>query len=354
MDNRYDKIQEVNKFNPFHDALGRFASSGNFSSYSANPKTKAGRMAIERSYKAGHTKTFNRHKESKGENVLQNYQWMTTGKFSGRRKPVGYSGKTSSNGHPRKKPAATAPVKTPSKPTVNRDKRGFADHDSAGYHKLHSGAKYFQQQKLTAKEQKAVKDYVDDSKELGSVYSHSQNMNYMMANGTPLTGKYKQTHDGMMSAMHNIGYNVELTRYDHAPMINSVLKSLGAGNDYEKMSQSQLKKALVGKTIGESKFISTTYNDFSRMGKGQADVFTSRAVKINYKVKANTQAMMPGRGPGGDAGEIVLAPTNGTSNPPGRIVDVRLTGQMARRQGTPLGMKSMYDQPRIEIDIEIG
>lgn len=354
MDNRYDTIQEaeqgqkVKKFNPFHDALGRFASSGNFSSYSANPKTKAGRMAIERSYKAGHTKTFNRHKESKGENVLQNYQWMTTGKFSGRRKPVGYSGKTSSNGHPRKKPQASTPVKTPSKPTVNRDKRGFADHDSAGYHKLHSGAKYYAQQKLTTKEKNAVNSYLESHREPGSLYSHSQNMNYMMANGQKLTGKYKQTHDGMMSAMHNIGYNVELTRYDHSPMINSVLKTIGAGTNYENMSEKQLQKALVGKTIGENKFISTTYNDFSKAGSS-ASTFSSRAVKINYKVKANTQAMMPGKGPGGDFGEIVLAPTNGQSNQPGKITGVRFTGKMARRQGT-----QSYNQPQIEIDIEIG
>jgi hypothetical protein len=59
--------------------------------------------------------------------------------------------------------------------------------------------------------------------------------------------------------------------------------------------------------------------------------------------------MMPGKGAGGDFGEIVLAPTNGKSNPGGKITDVRLTGQMVRRQGT-----QSYNQPRIEIDIEIG
>ena len=172
-------------------------------------------------------------------------------------------------------------------------------------------------------------------------------MNYMMATGQQLTGKYKQTYDGMMSAMHNIGYNVELTRYDHAGMINSLLKSVGAGTDYERMSAASIKKALVGQTVNENKFISTSYNNFQNAAN--ASVFTSRAVKINYKVKANTQAMMPGKGPGGDFGEIVLAPTNGKANNGGKIVDVRLTGKMARRQGT-----QTYNQPQIEIDIEIG
>ena len=58
--------------------------------------------------------------------------------------------------------------------------------------------------------------------------------------------------------------------------------------------------------------------------------------------------MMPGKGNGGDFGEIVLSPTNGTSNRGGTITAVRMTGQMVRRKGT-----QMYNQPRIEIDIEI-
>lgn len=72
----YDTIEEVQKFNPFHDALGRFASSNSFRTYSANPKSKAGAMAIDRSAQAGHTYTLNVHAESKGENIGQNYDWL--------------------------------------------------------------------------------------------------------------------------------------------------------------------------------------------------------------------------------------------------------------------------------------
>ena len=131
-------------------------------------------------------------------------------------------------------------------------------------------------------------------------------------------------------------------------MIDGLLQAAGVGSHYENMSQSAIQKALVGKTVNENKFISTSYNNFQNAS--DASTFTTRAVKINYKVKAGTQAMMPGVGPGGDFGEMVLAPTNGTANPGGKIVGVRFTGQMARPKG---GSKYSLTQKQIEIDIEI-
>lgn len=74
-----DHIEEVEKFNPFHDSLGKFSSSNGFKSYSANPKTKAGAMAIQRSAAAGHGRTMNVHRESKGESIAQNDRWLKTG-----------------------------------------------------------------------------------------------------------------------------------------------------------------------------------------------------------------------------------------------------------------------------------
>lgn len=73
---RCDMIVEVEKFNPFHDALGRFASANSFRTYSANPKSKDGAAAISRSAQAGHGSTWNVHRESKGENIGQNYAWL--------------------------------------------------------------------------------------------------------------------------------------------------------------------------------------------------------------------------------------------------------------------------------------
>lgn len=305
---RYDDIQEVRKartfdeirkFNPFHDSLGRFSSGGSAASFTVRTKDPKKQhmadMAIAR---------------MKQQNATQ--------------------------------PTAAA------KPKVNYDSHGFADHDNADYHNLHSGRQYYQQQQLTAAQKKAADNYLESNPERNqpypnNLYSHSQNMNYKMANGEQLTGKYAQTHDDLMSSMHNLGYNVNLQRYDHAGMVNSLLQASGAGNNYEKMTQKQLERALVGKTVQENKFISTTYNDFKNAPQTSNDVFATRAVKINYRAPAHTQAMMPGRGPGGDLGELILAPGQ-----KGKIVGVRLTGQMVRRKGT-----QRYNQPRIEIDIEL-
>ena len=64
------------KFNPFHDRLGRFANKWGFSSYSANPKMRAAQPSIIRSAQFGHGRTLNVHRESKGENIGQNYLWL--------------------------------------------------------------------------------------------------------------------------------------------------------------------------------------------------------------------------------------------------------------------------------------
>ena len=63
---RYDVIVEVQKFNPFHDALGRFASANGFKTYSANIYSKAGAKAVVRSAMHGHGDTKNSHASSAG------------------------------------------------------------------------------------------------------------------------------------------------------------------------------------------------------------------------------------------------------------------------------------------------
>ena len=110
-----EKAEELEKFNPWHDARGRFtfAGGGGKGSFSANPKTKAGQMAIQRAHQSGRSSTFNRHKESKGENVHQNMKWIQSGgnfgnrrvngkpaqgSFPGNRQKPGYTGQTSRQG----------------------------------------------------------------------------------------------------------------------------------------------------------------------------------------------------------------------------------------------------------------
>lgn len=71
--------EEMRKFNPFHDAAGRFSNKNGFSTYSANPNTRAGAMAIARSAAAGHGNTANVHRDSYGENIRQNANWLGRG-----------------------------------------------------------------------------------------------------------------------------------------------------------------------------------------------------------------------------------------------------------------------------------
>lgn len=325
-------FEEILKFNPFHDTRGRFASANSFASYSANPKTKAGAMAISRSAQGGHGYTFNVHRESQGENIDQNYKWLNGGPGA---KQLAAQGQL-----------ASQQPKTPPKPQKNYDSRGFADYDDADFHQLYNRKQYFQQQQLTPAQKKAADDYVNPNTEPGSLYNIAQNLNWAMVNGQTPTGKHKQVFTNMMDAMHNIGHNVTLTRYDHAGMIDSLLGKLGAGTDYTKMSLTKIQNALVGQTIGENKFISTTVNNFSKAPSSAQSLFTNRAVKINYKAKANVQGLLMPIGAGGDQGELVLAPTNGTANKAPKITAVRMTGKSVYRA------YNGRTYPQIEIDLE--
>lgn len=88
VDKSIDEITEVEKFNPFHDNLGRFSSSNGFASYSANPNTKAGAMAIARSVAAGHGGTKNVHAQSSKQDLNADANQMKQGnggRMSGKR-----------------------------------------------------------------------------------------------------------------------------------------------------------------------------------------------------------------------------------------------------------------------------
>lgn len=223
----------------------------------------------------------------------------------------------------------------------------YSDTDTQSYHDLYNGKQYFQNQNLSIDQQLAVISYLSDRPEPNSLYSPSQNLNWAMANGMALNANQQFMRQNMMNAMHNLGYNLNLTRYDHPQFVDGLLKQAGVGGNYLNMSVGQLKKSLVGLTYGEERFLSTSYNDFKNAPTSSLSVFTDRAVKITYRAAANVQAMMPGNGPGGALGEIVMAPSGGAKNM--KIVDVRSTGKSARQQGSR--MKSI---PQIEIVVEVG
>ena len=224
----------------------------------------------------------------------------------------------------------------------------FSATDDSAYHQLHSGAQYFQKQSFTVSQQMGIMDYIDPDPTPGSLYSASQNLNYAMMNGLKLDAQQAYMASMMNSAMHNLGYNVNLTRYDHAGYANNLLRK--AGLNMNTASVSQMQQALVGRQFSENRFLSTSYNDFKNAPKGEP--FTSRQVKITYRAKAGVQSLMPGdttnkAGVRQTLGEIVVAP-----NTSQRIVGVReISARGARPKGTPPGTKGAR---QIEIIIELG
>lgn len=209
---------------------------------------------------------------------------------------------------------------------LRNNNANFSDTDSADYHQLYNGKQYYSNQSLSIDQRVATMNYLSDQPAPGSLYSMSQNMNYKLNNGLKLNANEQYTYNNLQSAMHNLGYNLTLSRYDHEGAINSLLSANGVKGSYDSFSESQLKSALVGTQFQTKSLLSTSYNDFSKVG---SNPFTSRAVKVVYNAKAKTQAMMPGNGPGGNLGEIILSNKNTF-----KVVDVKFDGRQARQKGT--------------------
>lgn len=246
---------------------------------------------------------------------------------------------------PQPQPTPPAPAVQPQPQT---DANGFSDTDSAGFHDLYNGRNYYQQQNLDIDARMALDDYLDPNTVPGSMYNFSQNMNYAIATGQQLSPQQQFARDSIVDASHNLGYNVNLTRYDHGDFLDSRLAGIGINGGHDGMSVSQLKQALVGQTYTDSRILSTSYNNF----KNAADpsTFTTREVKITYRAKASTQALMPGDGPGGKLGEMLIMPSGTKGHNNYKIVDVRSSGSKARRKG---GSTYNLTIPQIEVIVEV-
>ena len=203
----------------------------------------------------------------------------------------------------------------------------FSDTDSQDYHDLYNGRQYYQNQAVSIDGRVATMGYLSDVPESGSLFSPSQNMNYNLNNGYKLNANQQYMFNNLEASMHNLGYNTKLQRYDHEGAINGLLQSVGVNKNYAQLTESQLKQALVGVTYQTKSLTSTSYNDFKNAPANNP--FTSRAVKIYYNAKAKTQAFMPGNGPGGKLGEIILSSKNNY-----KITDVKFDGRSARHKGT--------------------
>ena len=226
----------------------------------------------------------------------------------------------------------------------NANNANFKDTDSSDYHDLYNGRQYFANQNFTIDQQIACMHYVDPNPMPNSMYSLSQNMNHKLATGQQMTQTESDTYKYLQQSMHNLGYNVNLQRYDHETFLNGLLSRAGISSaNYENMSEKQLQSALVGKSFKDNAILSTSYNNFKNAPNNP---FTSRVVKIEYRAKANTQAMMPGNGAGGRFGEILLSNTNNYT-----ISGIKFDGRTARAKGTQSYTKKGVT---IYIDVEKG
>ncbi len=209
----------------------------------------------------------------------------------------------------------------------------FRSTDNSPFHTLSNEDGYFSLQNFDPQTQAAITAYLDPRATPGSLYAPSQNMNYAMRQGLPLTRSQQAMRDGLMNGMHNLGENLEMTRYCRV----DYMADLGCAN-FDRMKITTLQRRLVGQTYTDHSFLSASCNKFSKAPGRNS--FTDKAVKLNIKAPASAQALMPGTGPGGNFGEFVFAPNQNY-----RITGVRWTGQRGRS-----GSK-YYKQ--IELDVEM-
>lgn len=231
----------------------------------------------------------------------------------------------------------------------------FSDRDTGDFRQMTDAEEfdYLIRQQITDEQQAAFDKYTNPNTEAGSLYNFSQNLNYAVATGQPLTPEQQKAWDEINGAMHNIGYNAELLRYDHGDTVNEILRQVGVSGRAETMTPSQLKKQLAGVSYSDSRVLSTSVNGFKN--SSDPSVFTTRQFKFTYRTKAGAKGVMPGVGKtpmlgsgksrGDDFGEMLLSPENKY-----KIVDVKYSGEKARRKG---GSKRYLTERQIEIVVEV-
>ncbi len=231
----------------------------------------------------------------------------------------------------------------------------FAATDSGPFRAMSDAeaSAYLVRQAITPVQQAAIDLYTNPNTTPGSLYNFSQNMNYKHAQGLPMTQQERDVFNTIDGAMHNLGYNATLSRYDHASTVDELLRQVGSSGNASTMTLSRLKQALVGVSYKDDRILSTSVNDFKN--SSDPSTFNTRQYKFTYRAKAGAKGFMPGQGKtpmrnsgkskGDDFGEMLLGRSNNY-----RIVDVRYTGKKARAKGRP---KWDLSKRQIEIIVEV-
>ena len=199
-----------------------------------------------------------------------------------------------------------------------------------------SEAAYMASQNFTAATKSAIQTYLQAHAVPGSLYSPSQILNNKLRKGIALTAAEKRMQAGLDAGMHDLGYDANMTRYDRVGYMERLL----GGRDYTHMTEQQLKAALIGKTYPDKAYVSASHNRFVNAPAGNS--FQDKAVEIRIHAKSTAKALMPGRGPGGDFGEMILS--RGQNY---KIIDVKMPRGQRGRSG------ANYYQ-KVVVTVEVG
>lgn len=160
------EVEPVEKFNPFHDHLGRFTSARGFKTYSANPQSKAGQMAIARSHGGGHGETFNVHRQAnhgKGETISQSYQWMKTGRRSGTPKQEKPKTETKPKQQSKQPEKEQPKEQTAGKFTTEEKHKAISHWSDGGYNNLRSVSTGKYDDPKLKREADAIEEFIKES-----------------------------------------------------------------------------------------------------------------------------------------------------------------------------------------------
>lgn len=176
-------------------------------------------------------------------------------------------------------------------------------------------------------------DYTDP-RPTATGYSPSQNMNYKLDTGQRLTAKEQRMLDGMEQMQRPLGKDTILHRGAH----QDVLQALGVQN-YDRMSQSQLQQAVVGRTWTSKSLTSTSYD------KGKSPFLSGpqaggREVILRIHAAGSTKATMVNP----SQAEVVLG--RGTNF---QVTGAKFTGQRAH----PRANYRSGGWPVVQLDIDV-
>lgn len=159
----------------------------------------------------------------------------------------------------------------------------------------------------------------------------SQNLNYKLDEGRPLTINEKFVHANLQKGMHTQNADMVLYRGAH----QNFLEGLGVKN-YHTMTEAQLQKALVGLQYQSKSYTSSSYDKSKNpfLSGAQAG---GREIEMTIKQGGKTLVMLGAR----KQAEVI---TNIGTNY--KITGVKFTGRTA----SPRGSSSSF--PVLHLDIE--